>query len=71
MTNIPTMLTINETAVRSGLAKHFIRQLCVQDKICYCKAGQKYLINYEKFIDYLNTGDIPTSQIIGQVRELR
>lgn len=50
----PTMLTIKETAKRAGLAEHYIRQLCVQNKIVYRKAGAKYLINYEKFIEYLN-----------------
>ncbi len=54
----PTMLTIKETAKRTGLAVHYIRQLCLQDKIVYRKAGAKYLINYEKFIEYLNESEI-------------
>jgi len=57
MTNIPTMLTINETAERIGLAQHFIRQLCLQNKICYVKAGNKYIINWERFLEYLNIGE--------------
>ena len=56
--NIPTMLTINETAQRSGLARHYVRQLCLQNKICHIKAGNKYLINFEKFVEFLNTGEI-------------
>lgn len=55
--NVPTMLTINETAERSGLARHYIRQLCLQNKIRHVKAGNKYLINLEMFIDFLNTGE--------------
>jgi len=55
--NVPTMLTIRETAERSGLAVHYIRQLCLQEKIVFRKAGNKYLINYEKFIEYLNAGE--------------
>ncbi len=55
---VPTMLTIKETAKRTGLAVHYIRQLCLQDKIVYRKAGAKYLINYEKFIEYLNESEI-------------
>lgn len=57
MNNVPTMLTIREIAERCNLAKHYIRQLCVNDKIIYCKAGSKYLVNYEKFIEYLNNGE--------------
>ena len=53
----PTMLTINQTADRIGLAKHFIRQLCLENKICHVKAGSKYLVNFEKLIDFLNTGE--------------
>ena len=55
--NVPTMLTIRETAKRSGLAVHYIRQLCLQEKIVFRKAGNKFLINYEKFIEYLNAGE--------------
>jgi len=53
----PTMLTIRETAERSGLARHYIRQLCLQHKIIYRKSGNKFLVNYEKFIDYLNISE--------------
>ena len=55
--NTPRMLTIEETAKRSGLAKYYIRSLCWQNKICHVRAGQKYLINFEKFIDFLNEGE--------------
>ena len=61
MREIPTMLTINQTAERVGLAKHFVRQLCLQNKICHVKAGNRYLINLERFIDYLNTGETANS----------
>jgi len=57
MNNTPTMLTIKETAQRLGLAKHYVRQLCLQGKIIYCKAGNKYLINIDKLIEYLNIGE--------------
>lgn len=69
---MPTMLTINETAARSGLARHYLRQLCVQGRICYVKAGSKYLINFERLVEFLNTGEsveheYPTT---GTIREL-
>lgn len=53
----PIMLTIKETAKRSGLAQHYIRQLCWENKICYRRAGNKYLIHWQKFIEYLNQGE--------------
>lgn len=57
MSEAPTMLTIKETAERTGLAIYYIRQLCLQGKIIYCKTGTKYLINYEKLIEYFNNGE--------------
>lgn len=51
---VPTMLTIKELSEKSGLSYDCIRNWCLQGKIVYIKAGNKYLVNYEKFIDYLN-----------------
>jgi DNA binding domain, excisionase family len=53
-TIVPTMLTIAETAKRTGLSYNNIRQLCLNNEIVYIKAGTKYLINFDKFVDYLN-----------------
>lgn len=55
--NLPTMLVIKETARRSGMPEHFIRAAVNDGRIVHIKAGRKILINYEKFIEYLNTGD--------------
>lgn len=55
--NVPKMATINEAAEITGLAKHHIRQLALQGKIRNVRAGKKILINIEKLIEYLNTGD--------------
>lgn len=54
---IPTMLTINETAKVTNLPAYYIRQLCWDNKIVYTKAGNKYLINLEKLVEYFNTQD--------------
>ena len=51
---IPQMLTIRELAERTGLSESHIRKLCKTNKIKYIRAGVKYLINYDRFIDYLN-----------------
>ena len=54
----PTMLTIRQTAERTGLSYEHLRKLCLQKKIVFVKAGNKYLINQEKFADYLNGEEI-------------
>lgn len=54
MREIPKMLTIQQCADTTGLAYNCIRNLCLQDRIVYIKAGSKYLINFDKFVAYLN-----------------
>ena len=53
---VPTMLSIAEAAERSGLPQHYVRQLCLTNQIVFVRAGRKYLVNFEKLIDFLNTG---------------
>lgn len=53
---VPTMLTIQQTAQQTGIAAYRIRQMVLQNQIPYIKAGCKYLVNLDKFIDYLNGG---------------
>ena len=57
MSKPPMMLTINAIAAETGLAASFIRRLCWDNRIVYVRAGSKYLINYDRFIEYLNAGD--------------
>ncbi len=52
---IPTMLTIKETAIKTGLAEHYIRLMANANQIIHVRCGNKYLINLEKFIEFLNT----------------
>lgn len=72
MYNIPTMLTIKETAQKAGLAEHYVRQLILQNKVIHVKAGKKYLINFELFVNFLNTGECtaPTEATTGTIRRL-
>lgn len=59
--NLPQMETINKTAEITNLPKYFVRQLVLQRKIKYVKAGKKYLVNVDNLIEYLNTGDTELS----------
>jgi len=54
---VPTMLTIKETSEKSGLPYSTIRKKCLCDEITYIKAGRKFLVNWEKFLEYLNGGE--------------
>jgi len=51
------MMTIDETAAEFGLARHFVRQAVLGSKVVHVKAGKKYLINREKFAEWLNNGE--------------
>lgn len=69
---LPHMVTIKELAAEcreKGMAitEHFVRRLCLENKICHVKAGNKYLINYDRFIDYLN-GEAPQEPEVSQKR---
>lgn len=55
--DVPRFGTINECAKMTGLSKFHIRQLVLQSKVKYIRAGTKYLINVGNLVDYLNNGD--------------
>lgn len=50
----PEMLPIKEVSSRTGLSYYHIRQLCLTEKIVHIRAGNKFLVNYDRFMDYLN-----------------
>jgi hypothetical protein len=60
---IPEMLTIKETAERSGLSYDSIRKRCLRGEIVCIRNGRKFYVNWEKFVEYLNTGITVTDNI--------
>ena len=54
---IPKMKTLREMASLTGLSYDYIRKLCLEGRIVHIKTGKKYLVNYDRFIDFLNTGE--------------
>ena len=54
---IPEMVPLKEASSRTGISYDWLRKLCLQGKIVHIRAGSKYLVNFGKLIDYLNTGD--------------
>jgi hypothetical protein len=67
---VPVMLTINETAAKTNLAKHYIRQCCLKNQIVHVRCGKRILINFNKFIEFLNTGDPTENEALGKIRRL-
>ncbi|MEY8318796.1 helix-turn-helix domain-containing protein [Oscillospiraceae bacterium 50-58] len=51
---LPRMKTIKEMMALTGLSYTMLRNLCLENKIVHIRAGKKYLINYDRFADYLN-----------------
>ena len=58
ITEIPRMETIKATAKLFGLPEHFIRQKVISGEIVSVKAGCKYLVNVDRFAEYLNSSTI-------------
>lgn len=54
---MPKMFTIKKTAKESGLTEYFIRKLCLENKIIFVKSGNKYLVNYDRLVEFLNFGE--------------
>ena len=50
----PKMVTIKELSNLTGISEYCIRKLCKQNKIHFIQTGIKVLINYERFLDYMN-----------------
>ena len=53
---IPRMVPIQTVADECGFSYKTLWKMCKENQIVYIKAGNKYLINFDKFIEFLNTG---------------
>lgn len=63
---IPRMLSIQEVMELTGFSYRHLWTLCKLNKIIHIRTGSKYLINFDKFIDYLNTGDPDKPEVMYQ-----
>lgn len=59
---MPEMLPIKEVSNRSGISYGRLYRLVKSGRIVYRKIGREYLINWNKFVDFMNGDD---SQISG------
>jgi len=57
---LPQMRTIDEIAAEFNVARHFVRQAVLHKRCVYVLAGKKYLVNRDKFAEWLNTGEQST-----------
>ena len=59
MTNVidfvPEMITLNEASKRTGLSYDWLRKMCLRGTLVHIKAGNRYLINWRKLCEYLDT----------------
>lgn len=51
---VPKMLTIRQCSDRTGVSYDAIRKLCITGRIVHVRVGSKYLINFGKFVEFLN-----------------
>ncbi len=53
------MLTLRETAERTGLSYGYLRKLCLQGVIVHIRCGKKIMVNFDRLAEMLNEGDKP------------
>lgn len=61
--NIPHMETIKATAKLLNIPENFVRQKVLSGEVVAVMAGRKYLVNVDKFIEYLNTHTVEDKHI--------
>lgn len=54
MLEMPTMLTIKETAEKSGYSYNTIRAMCLKDEIVHIRRGRITYVNWDMFVRYLS-----------------
>ena len=54
---IPVMLTIEQASEKTGITKYRLREWCKENKITCVRCGNRFLINLDKLITFLNEGE--------------
>ena len=57
---VPHMENIKKTAEIFGLPEHFVRSKVASGEVVAVRAGKRFLVNVEKFAEYLNSSTITT-----------
>lgn len=59
---VPRMRTIKQTAELFGLPTHFVRQKVTNGEVVAVRAGRRFLVNIDRFADYLNSSTVQSEQ---------
>lgn len=54
----PEMIPLKEAAERTGLSYCYLREGCLSGRFVHVLAGKKYLLNWQKLCEYLNTAGL-------------
>lgn len=54
---VPRMATIKETVRLTGIPEYALRRLVREKRIVYIMVGNRVMVNVDRLIDYLNTGE--------------
>lgn len=57
-TKVPRMEGIKKTAELFGLPVHFVRSKVASGEVVAVRAGRKFLVNVDRFAEYLNTSTV-------------
>lgn len=52
------MLSLRETAKRTGLSYGYLRRLCLNGEIIHVRCGKKFLVNFDRLVEMLNRGEL-------------
>ena len=52
---IPEMIPLKAASERTGLSYDFLRKSCLAGKIVHIRAGNKFLVNFDRLVEWLNT----------------
>lgn len=71
--NIPRMETIKRTAELFGLPVHFVRTKVTSGEVIAVRAGRRFLVNIDKFAEYLNNTTIQqeTSECAARIEPIK
>ncbi len=57
---VPHMETIKTTAKICGVPEYLVRRKVLSGEVVAICSGRRYLVNVDKFLDYLNSNKLPS-----------
>jgi excisionase family DNA binding protein len=65
ITELETMLTVEQAAERLGTSERFVRRLIAERRITYVKLGRHVRITEHDLINFVTTGRVEASRRLG------